>query len=124
MKKIIQKEVILCDVCGAEVPYADTCLCCGTEHCHSCARTHGKEYRHGVYMMGSGDGYYCNICEPVLTAGNDPLLLAYKHIGELRNEEAVFRAGFKLRCEEAEERIVRLQPARRLTSPTDTPAHV
>lgn len=103
MKKIIMKEVTFCDKCKEEDSYPDTCLCCGTQMCSTCAEKHGIEYPHSVYCSGSGDGFYCKPCDAKLTAsGTDMLHKAYQVIQSLRSELEDWSRAFKQRAKAAE----------------------
>ena len=102
MKKTIQKETHFCDACGKEEFYIDHCLSCGKEHCYQCKKTEGREYRHGVYIMGTGDGYYCRPCDTKLAKSKDDLHEAYQNIAKLREECDKWNADFEARKEAAE----------------------
>lgn len=110
MKKTVAKDVHCCDACGAEQDFGmDACLKCGAEHCFNCKKTHGKEYQHGIYVGGSGDGYYCNACDTELTAsGADRRHAAYQAIARLRNELKAWSEDFKRRANEAEQALENL----------------
>lgn len=106
MKKMIQTEVIVCDKCGAQESYMNECMTCGTEFCYECWKKHGKEYSHGVYLRGSGDGYYCNPCDAKLTkSGADKRHSAYRVIESLRSELEAWTTDFKGRQEKAEKAL-------------------
>jgi len=104
MKKIVQKEVSICDHCGKE-EYTEPCLRCGIEHCWECRETQGIEYRHSVHFQGTGDGYYCRACDKYLKEHKDILHSAYLAIKKLKNEEKEFYDDFKKRVDEAEEHL-------------------
>jgi len=102
MKKIVQKEVQICDQCGKET-YCEKCFKCGVEHCYECRKKFGVKYTHAVYLSGSGDGYYCTDCNNLLLKnGNDPLHTAYYNIFTLINESRGFYNDFKIRADKAE----------------------
>ena len=108
MKKQITVEGHSCDVCGAEVSagYVSTCMHCGAEHCWDCSKTEGKAYQHGVYLGGSGDGYYCNGCDVSLTKnGSDPRHREYRAIESLRREAEEWEMIFRRRKKAAEEKL-------------------
>lgn len=105
MKRTVEKEVTLCDVCGAE-GYVTPCLKCGKEVCWPCQKTQGESYNAGVYFSGSGDGFYCHPCnEMLILSQTDELHKAYTHIRGLRNEAEAFGRDFKNRQEQAEAAI-------------------
>ena len=102
MKKIIKKEVQICDACQKET-YAETCLNCGVEHCWECRKEHGVEYTHALYFSGSGDGYYCNSCHNELSAKpTNKLFNAYSAIADLKQEGNKWQRDFKARSDKAE----------------------
>lgn len=106
MKKTIQKEVHLCDKCGAEESYMNACRTCDTEMCYECWQKHGKEYAHGVHVRGSGDGYYCNPCDAKLTkSGADKRHAAYRVIESLRSELKSWFDDFQRRQTKAEKAL-------------------
>lgn len=108
MRKIVSKEVTICDNCGKE-GYVETCLRCGVEYCWKCRKDLGVEYSHGVDFSGSGDGYYCASCDVYLRQhGGDSLHLAYLEIQKLKREASGFYADFKIRQDEAEAKIKQL----------------
>ena len=107
MKETVSVEQIKCDFCGEDA--WNGCLHCGKDICYECRKTHAKEYSHGVYVGGSGDGVYCNDCDNELKRGNNPLHAAYRKIEALKNEAKGFYAGFKVRSEEAERVLKELQ---------------
>lgn len=103
MKKTITREVNFCDKCEVEASYPTTCIRCGLEVCYKCADKVGVTYAHGVYVSGSGDGFYCRPCDIVLyEAGDDPLYLAYRAVRVLRDEAKAIGQDFKRRQEMAE----------------------
>ena len=110
MKKIVQKEVHVCDKCGKET-YPDPCLGCGTEVCYECQPKHGKNYRHSVYFQGSGDGFYCSPCDTKLTeGGTDARHNAYCAVKSLKDELEAWHTDFKRRQEKAEDALKSLRP--------------
>ncbi len=108
MKKTVTKEVTICDHCGKET-YVDTCLHCGLEHCYKCRETEGTVYSYGVFIHGSGDGYYCGKCDRELSLGNNKLYWAYRKIHQLSDEMVGWNARFTRRKEEAEKWLGKLQ---------------
>lgn len=108
MKKVIEKEVQICDQCGKET-YCHTCLHCGIEHCWECRKLHGVEYTHGVNFSGSGGGYYCNPCNfKLLAEGSDDLHNAYVLITNLRQEQKRWYSNFRAHSDKAESEVKRL----------------
>jgi hypothetical protein len=115
MKKIVEHEVTVCDICGKE-SWCETCLGCGKDYCHECAKIHGKEYNHEVFFAGSGDGFYCNECDKTLTfcpsCPGAKLHTAYVIIKNLRNEYNGYSTTFKIRSDEAEKNLEKLRGKR------------
>lgn len=110
MKATVQKEVHVCDACGAQEDYVSTCLHCGAEHCHQCQRAEGTHYSHGVHCGGTGDGYYCKSCDAKLTlSGTSKKHAAYRRIASLRIEAKAWGAEFERRRVEAEKALEALQ---------------
>ena len=111
MKTTVTIEQHICDFCKENDAYKwNACLRCGKDICYDCAKTEAKEYSHGVYFSGSGDGRYCNECDTILTETRaDPLHNAYKVIKTLRAEQEVWYKDFKQRSDAAENRIKELQ---------------
>lgn len=109
MKKTISKEVSFCDQCGKET-YVAACQCCGVDHCWECRKEYGTEYTHAVCVSGSGDGYYCKMCDRKLSnSGSDPLHNAYSEIASLRKESNLWNSDFRIRSTHAEEFLKRLR---------------
>jgi len=105
MKKTELKEVTCCDHCSKET-YVTACMRCGKEHCWECRKTEGVEYHHGVYVSGSGDGYYCSECDSILTkAGDNERHSAYRAVMSLRREVDVWGTDFQRRKKDAETRL-------------------
>lgn len=105
MKKVIKKEVTFCDCCGNEMEYSHKCIRCGKDHCYNCL-SKGKEYAHSVHCSGSGDGFYCNECDAILTQSkSDTLHNAYKEIELLRLVERSMWEEFKCKVEIAEKNV-------------------
>ena len=105
MKKIIEKEVTICDCCKKE-NYLDKCLNCGVEHCHNCQKTQGVIFNHAVNFSGSDDGYYCNQCNGELSRSKqDPLYNAYNKIKMLRDEAKKFYSIFDKKRKIAEHEL-------------------
>lgn len=114
MLATVSKEVHLCDNCNEE-SYPYTCRRCGKEYCWQCAEKLGTQYRHGVYMQGSGDGFYCTPCDTLLCeTKNNPLHQAYFAIKQLRDERAAFDQEFESRKEVAEQHLKSLLKVKRL----------
>jgi hypothetical protein len=100
----------VCDSCGKQAPYVQTCLKCGAEHCHLCDDTQGVRYSHGVHFGGSGDGYYCKPCDrELLKNGADELHTAFVLVESLRQEEKRFSKDFRRRADEAEAAVKKAQ---------------
>jgi hypothetical protein len=106
MKKTIKKEVRFCDKCGKEDSYPTACMKCGIEMCYECQEQHGKSYNHGIYVSGSGDGFYCKPCDLTLTeSGRDKRHNAYLAIKSLSDELEAWSANFKARQKSAEKAL-------------------
>lgn len=107
MQKQVMKTVHVCDHCGSEECYGnDGCLGCGVEHCYECKKTEGRVYNHAVSFSGSGDGYYCNVCDAKLTSdGTDKRHNAYREIAALRTEAQIWGEDFQRRQKVAEKAL-------------------
>jgi hypothetical protein len=96
-----------CDVCHKEA-FA-TCLCCGKDFCIEHETKEGIEYRHGLHIGGSDDGYFCNKCDIDIT--NDkkhPLYQlheSYKQIAHIREEEKAMFDAIQRKGDEAEAQL-------------------
>ena len=93
MKKTIKKEVLSCDRCNKENYYLTPCMLCGEEMCSDCREKHGKNYNYGVYVCGSGDGFYCKPCDAKLTKSGDD------------KRHNAYRADFRKRQKAAEDQV-------------------
>lgn len=103
MKKVATVEQNYCDGCGKQQDYLTGCMSCGVEHCYDCTNKLGKDYKHGVYVSGSGDGYYCKPCDVKLEkAGTDKRFQAYREVAALRAEAAEWGAAFDRKRKAAE----------------------
>ena len=112
MSKIVeQHETHICDFCKVNKAYEfNSCLRCGKDICYDCSKTHAKEYSHGVYVGGSGDGQYCNDCDAILTrTREDDLHNAYRLIKSLRDEQEAWYSDFNKRSDKAEAILKKLQ---------------
>lgn len=107
MKKTIQTEVTICDNCK-EQSYCESCLSCGVDHCWRCRDKCGHEYKQGLYISGSGDGYYCNACDAKMALSDDKRYAAYRKIHELREESKAWNEDFEKRRRQAEEELAQL----------------
>ena len=106
MKKKVERTVHECDSCHKDCDYPVTCLNCGAEYCYGCAKNKGKEYSHGVYAQGSGDGFYCSTCNSKLIAsGNNEKHCAYRAIERLKVECEAWNIDFNRRKLLAEKRL-------------------
>lgn len=101
VKKIVQKEVSICDVCGKEA-YVHTCLGCGMDFCWDCSKKDGITYEHAVYFSGTGDGFFCHKCDANPPKKIEKLHQAYRRIRVLREEQEIWYSDFELRMREAE----------------------
>lgn len=110
MKKVIRKEVTLCDACGRET-YIAKCLGCGVEHCYDCQKQLGVEYRHGVSFSGSGDGYFCLKCDANPPEKVRGLHSTYQIIKRLRYEADGYYQYFDETSKEAEAHLMVLYNA-------------
>ena len=110
MKKSVTVEKLYCDVCGAESNEWNSCMICGKVFCYDCRKTQMKEYKHGVYYSGSGDGLYCNDCDrDLILSGDDEKHNAFRKIDDLRNELKEWDADFTIRIKEAEAHLKDIQ---------------
>lgn len=108
MKKIVSKETSFCDKCGKET-YVTKCNNCDKEHCWECRKIEGIEYTHSVHCSGSGDGYYCNLCDAELRkAKTDELHNSYLTIQRLRDESENFYKDWNNRVKLADEKAKEL----------------
>src|SRR3990167_9151184 len=111
MKKSITIDAHYCDQCDNKQDHMDTCQACGTEHCYECQKTHGKTYMHSCCCSGSGDGYYCKVCDDKLTAtGTNARHTAYRLIESLRHESEAWCDDFEKRRTEAEATLAAIRP--------------
>lgn len=112
MAKIeLMQSVHVCDQCQSSQGWVCACLGCGVEHCYDCMLVEGHKYSHGVYVGGSGDGYYCNACDAKLTkSGSDPRHTAYRRVASLRAEAEAWSVEFRKRQEAAEAAVKRAEP--------------
>ena len=108
MKKIMEKEVTICDECGKE-EYVEACLGCGIEHCNKCRKKCGVEYEHAVHISGSGDGYFCHECDIHPPTNIRKLHQAYLNIRKLREESEEWYVNFGKHQKEAEAALEALQ---------------
>ena len=106
MKKQVSKEVVFCDHCGAEGANYE-CMICGKNACYECQKKHFTRFTHRVHFQGSGDGEFCTSC--VEANPDNELVVAYKAIMSLRDEESNWCDGFKKRCESAEKHLKEMQ---------------
>ena len=87
----------------------DKCLGCGKDVCYECKKAEGNEFYHSVHCGGSGDGFYCIICLGNPKIIKTSLYQAYLTIQRLRNEEKVWYDDFRIRCENAEKDLKKIQ---------------
>jgi len=101
-------EINVCDFCtDNEENCYHKCLCCGKDVCWNCEKNGGVGvgYSHGVHVVGSNDGWYCNKCN---LNTDDPLLDAYKNIDCLKREQDTWYDAFKIRKDAAEAKVKEL----------------
>jgi hypothetical protein len=98
MKKLIEIEAAFCDNCGRQ-EYTEACLgSCGLEVCWRCKQIRGVEYKRGVYVSGSGDGFYCTPCDQRLSEDHtDRRHTAYQVVRALRDEYVAWHKNFTVR---------------------------
>lgn len=78
MKKQVTELATICDLCGSDNCYSDTCFRCGKDFCGDCSRENTVTYQHERSVAGYGDGHYCVECDAILRAEqSDPLHNAY-----------------------------------------------
>jgi len=102
LKKILPKEVHICDGCGKE-EYCHACIGCGVEYCYDCRKKLMVEYKHSVYASGTGDGDFCLKCNSTPPPKVRDLLYAYYTIKNLKSEEDSWHKDFRKRSDMAEE---------------------
>ncbi len=104
MKKIIEQEVAVCDVCKSDKNVFNRCIQCGKDLCFECIKTHEVKYNHVVNSGYSGDGRYCLSCDSMLRKlGTDKLHNAFMTVHFLREEADNWYKNFKIRSDKAEE---------------------
>ena len=108
MKKLMEKEVTLCDECGKE-DYLTACLGCGVEHCYECKKTCGVEYEHATHIFGSVDGYFCHECDTHPPTKVKKLHQAYLNIRRLRERSEKWFENNRMQEKEAEAALEALQ---------------
>ncbi len=101
MKRLVNKEMDFCDVCGGESNQWNVCQSCGKNICYKCKPFNAKEYRHSVYCSG-GNRLYCLECDQRLSKAGDNKWRAYKLIESLGNEAKGFDDDFQKRATKAE----------------------
>ena len=110
MKKKIESEETICDICGKDACY-DKCLGCGKDICWECKdKGRAVEYKHAINFSGSGDGTYCHECDKRLAESGDPLHAAYRAIALLRQESKAIYEYFSKRGDAAEAHLKSLLP--------------
>jgi hypothetical protein len=109
MKKKIEKEITICDVCQIQEcdPEDDQCLLCGKVYCYECAKTHCVYYSHSVYGGGIGDGLYCLECDRLAYETGDKLHSLYRKIRNMKTEREDFLKDFRKRSDKAESELNR-----------------
>src|SRR5208282_4522581 len=92
-----------------------TCLICGKQFCWGCADKKGKKYNSGIYFT-SGSGFYCNICDRLLSSIKaDALHNAYKAIEETALEIESINSVIKAKKDFVEKRLEKLLEERKET---------
>lgn len=107
MRKIVEKEIEICDSCGTDDCVFNECASCGKHYCYNCNKTRhvGKEFPHSVYCSGSDDVYFCTGCLSVPTPRTVAILAAYQTISLLRAENKAWYEDFKQRSDKAEAEV-------------------
>lgn len=109
MKKEKLVKISVCDFCGSEESVFDFCIVCKRDVCYKCNKNNvGKEFKHGVYFSGSGDGFFCNSCMANMPLEYQPLFNAYLEVKALRDQQEAWNEGFQKRSKEAEIRLGKL----------------
>jgi len=104
MKKKVEREITVCDVCGT--PCHQSCFNCGIDYCYTHVEDLAVEYRYSISFGGYMDGFYCLDCDTKLRAsGEDPLHAAYLTLKTLIDEHSAFYTDFTLRANKAEKRV-------------------
>ncbi len=106
MKKILSKEVHICDACGQE-GYCYVCVGCGVEYCYDCKKTLMADYHHGVCGISDIDGYFCLKCNSTPPPKVKDLLHAYFVIKNLEQEG--WSKDFQMRSKVAEETVKKIR---------------
>jgi len=104
MKKLVEIEQTICDICGKREAYYK-CNGCGIDICYECIEVHAVKYSHSLYCSGSGDGLYCNDCNEKLSKSDDKLYKAYVKIQMLKNEAKGWSEDFNQRSKLAEAKL-------------------
>ncbi|HEA69806.1 hypothetical protein LCGC14_1334740 [marine sediment metagenome] len=105
MKKIIEREIGVCDHCGSDNCVFDSCFKCGKDLCMDCRKTQGVMYNFAVHFRGD-DGYYCLSCDSKLRESKgDPVHNAFVVIQLLRKESDSWHKDFRARSDRAEENL-------------------
>ena len=103
MKKIIKKEMYVCDICTSSDSIYTHCKECGKDFCYECRKDNTVEYPHSVHCTGSGDGTYCNQCDAKLKkSGNNELYNWYQKIKRLRAKKKKIYADIESEIDWAE----------------------
>lgn len=90
MKKIVEREIDICDFCKETETTGSSAMClnCGKSSCYPCGQIF--EYSSGVHFGGTRNGRYCLPCKAELIANPTPLFAAYLEIANLRDEYGEF----------------------------------
>lgn len=105
MKRTIQVEVNVCQNCDKETDYQYECDSCGNAYCFDCYKKCGQEYSHGLYISGSGDGFFCTACLLAPQKYTKELLEAYQRIAALRIESQAYSEDISKRAKALESKI-------------------
>lgn len=96
MRKIVEREVTLCDTCKEE-DVITACMRCGKEDCFDCQK-HGLELINGIY--GYSKRYYlCPNCIEPMSKEPTELYLALKAIKDFSRKQEVIGRELKLEAE-------------------------
>lgn len=115
MKKKIEVEVTVCDICetdrGHKVLY--TCLGCGKLYCYDCMIRYTKKFQYKVFAVSLKDGVFCNECLADKPKEIIRLLRAYKRITRLTIKHDMWQTCFMKEVKKAEEDVKKRLTRRR-----------
>ena len=105
MKKKIEIEIDVCDVCGTEEGVWEHCGVCRKDMCGTCVEEHGLEYS-TIYNMNII--CICNECEEKAKTEVNPMYVALQKLVDKQTEYKVWLATYNQEVMELENEIERL----------------